>query len=76
MRIAILGLELGSKGILKRIHRGEFTDQPVDAVKILSDDGVIILAGMMIGAPYESLRDVVTSIKFSKLFARGGADAI
>ncbi len=76
MRIAFLGVESGSKEILKKMHKGEFTDQSVDAVKILSDNGVIVLVGMMIGAPYESLRDIVTSIKFSKLLARGGADAI
>lgn len=76
MRISFLGVESGSEEILKKMHKGEFTPQSVDAVKILSDNGVIVLVGMMVGAPYERIKDVVTTIKFSRKLAAAGADAI
>jgi anaerobic magnesium-protoporphyrin IX monomethyl ester cyclase len=76
MKISFLGVESGSEEILKKMHKGEFTPQSVDAVKILSRNGIIVLIGMMIGAPYERLRDIFTSIRFSKQLARAGADAL
>jgi anaerobic magnesium-protoporphyrin IX monomethyl ester cyclase len=76
MKISFLGVESGSEEILKKMHKGEFTPQSVDAVKILSRNGIIVLIGMMIGAPYERMRDIFTSIRFSKQLARAGADAL
>lgn len=76
MKISFLGVESGSEEILKKMHKGEFTPQSVDAVKILSNNGIVVLVGMMIGAPYERIRDVITSIRFSRKLAAAGADAI
>ncbi|MGC8644851.1 MAG: B12-binding domain-containing radical SAM protein [Thermoplasmata archaeon] len=76
MKISFLGVESGSEEVLKKMHKGEFTSQSEEAVKILSRNGIIVLIGMMIGAPYERIRDVVTSIRFSRRLARSGADAI
>ncbi len=76
MSISFLGVESGSEEILKKMHKGEFTPQSVDAVRILSDNGIIVLVGMMIGAPYERLRDIISTIRFSRALARAGADAV
>lgn len=76
MTISFLGVESGSPKILKKMHKGEFTPQSLDAVKILSENNIIALVGMMIGAPYERLRDVASTIRFSRELARAGADAI
>jgi anaerobic magnesium-protoporphyrin IX monomethyl ester cyclase len=76
LSIAFLGVESGSPEILKKMHKGEFTPQSVDAVKILSDSGVIVLVGMMVGAPYERFRDALSTVKFSRELARAGADAV
>lgn len=76
MKISFLGVESGSEEILKKMHKGEFTSQSEEAVKILSRNGIIVLIGMMIGAPYERIRDIITSIRFSRRLARSGADAI
>jgi anaerobic magnesium-protoporphyrin IX monomethyl ester cyclase len=76
MKISFLGVESGSQEILKKMHKGEFTSQSEEAVNILSRNGIIVLIGMMIGAPYERMRDIFTSIKFSRRLARSGADAI
>lgn len=76
MRVAFLGVESGSEEILKKMHKGEFTPQSVQAVKTLSRNGIITLVGMMIGAPYERFRDIISTIRFSRKLAVAGADAI
>lgn len=76
MSISFLGVESGSEEILKKMHKGEFTPQSVDAVKVLSENGIVVLIGMMIGAPYERFSDILASLKFSRELSRGGADAI
>lgn len=76
MRIAFLGVESGSQEILKKLHKGIFTSQSVQAVRTLDENGVIVLLGMMLGAPYETLNDMLTTIKFSLKLADVGADAV
>ena len=76
MRIAFLGVESGSEVILKKMHKGEFTPQSVEAVSTLSKNGIVTLIGMMVGAPYEKLSDIMASIRFSRKLAEAGADAI
>jgi anaerobic magnesium-protoporphyrin IX monomethyl ester cyclase len=48
----------------------------VKAVRTLSENGVIVLIGMMLGAPYENFRDMITTIRFSNKLADAGADAV
>ncbi|MBX8640057.1 MAG: B12-binding domain-containing radical SAM protein [Thermoplasmata archaeon] len=76
MSVAFMGIESGSQEILRKMHKGIFTPQSVDAVRILSGNGVIVLCGMMIGAPYERLRDMITTVRFSNKLADAGADAV
>jgi anaerobic magnesium-protoporphyrin IX monomethyl ester cyclase len=76
MSVAFLGIESGSQEILRKMHKGIFTPQSVDAVRTLSRNGVIVLCGMMIGAPYERLRDMLTTVRFSNRLADAGADAV
>lgn len=76
MRIAFLGVESGNPEILKRMHKGLFTPQSVQAVRILSQNGVVVLIGMMLGAPYERLRDMISTVRFSNKLADAGADAV
>ena len=76
MSIAFLGVESGSPEVLKKMHKGEFTPQSADAVRILSSSGVIVLVGMMVGAPYERFREALSTVRFSRELARAGADAV
>ena len=76
MRISFLGVESGSEDILKKMHKGEFTPQSVQAVKTLDQNGIIVLIGMMIGAPYERFRDIISTIRFSRQLEAAGADAV
>ncbi len=76
MRISFLGVESGSEEVLRKMHKGEFTPQSVKAVETLNKSGVVVLIGMMIGAPYERLRDVLSTIRFSRQLEAAGADAV
>lgn len=76
MRLAFLGIESGSPEILKKMHKGLFTPQSVKAVRILSENSVIVLCGMMLGAPYENFRGMIRTVEFSRKLADAGADAI
>jgi anaerobic magnesium-protoporphyrin IX monomethyl ester cyclase len=76
MRLVFLGIESGSPEVLKKMHKGVFTPQSVKAVRVLNENGVIVLCGMMLGAPYENLRDMIRTIEFSGKLADVGADAI
>jgi anaerobic magnesium-protoporphyrin IX monomethyl ester cyclase len=76
MRLAFLGVESGSPEILRKMHKGLFTPQSVKAVRILSENGVMVLCGMMLGAPYENFLDMSNTIEFSRKLADAGADAV
>jgi len=76
MRLAFLGIESGSPEILRRMHKGLFTPQSVKAVRVLSENGVMALCGMMLGAPYENFQDMLRTIEFSRKLADAGAHAI
>ena len=76
MSISFLGVESGSEEILKKMHKGEFTPQSAQAVKILSSNDIVVIVGMMVGAPYERYRDLRSTVKFSRELARAGADAL
>jgi anaerobic magnesium-protoporphyrin IX monomethyl ester cyclase len=76
MRIAFMGVESGSPEILKKLHKGILTSQSIRAVQTLDQNGIVILLGMMLGAPYETLTDMLTTIKFSYRLIDAGADAV
>jgi len=76
MRFAFLGVESGSQETLKKMHKGLLTPQSVKAVRILSQNGVIVLVGMMLGAPYESFGDMFATLRFSQRLIDAGADGI
>ncbi len=76
MRLAFLGVESGSPETLRRMHKGILMPQSVRAVRILSQNGVIVLVGMMLGAPYESLGDMIATVRFSHRLADAGANGV
>ncbi|PSN93671.1 B12-binding domain-containing radical SAM protein [Candidatus Marsarchaeota G2 archaeon ECH_B_2] len=76
LRVGFLGIESGSPEILRKMHKGLFTPLSVKAVRTLSENGVVVLLGMMLGAPYESFHDMLTTIRFAWKLADAGADAV
>jgi anaerobic magnesium-protoporphyrin IX monomethyl ester cyclase len=76
MSVAFLGIESGSPEILKKMHKGILTSSAVVAVRTLSQNGIIVLGGMMLGAPYESLSEMITTVRFAHKLADVGLDAV
>ncbi|PYB68787.1 B12-binding domain-containing radical SAM protein [Thermoplasma sp. Kam2015] len=76
LTIAFLGIESGSEEILKAMHKGIMTNSSINAVRVLNQNNVVVLGGMMLGAPYERFSDMIKTIKFSRALARAGIDAI
>ncbi len=76
LRVSFLGAESGSQEILKKMHKGLSVSDTVKAVKVLHDNGVLVLVGLILGAPYESLKDMITTIKFAWKLGDYGADAV
>jgi anaerobic magnesium-protoporphyrin IX monomethyl ester cyclase len=76
MRIAFLGIESGSQEILKKMHKRLLAPMSVKAVRTLSENGIIVFIGLMLGAPYENLGNMLTTIRFSHELAEAGADAV
>ncbi|AHC52570.1 hypothetical protein SUSAZ_08485 [Sulfolobus acidocaldarius SUSAZ] len=69
LRVAFLGIVSGSQETLKKTHKKLAIPNSVKAVKVLRENGVIVFLGMMLGAPYESLKDIIATIKFSRKLA-------
>jgi len=63
LRIAFLGIESGSQEVLKKMHKGLAVSDSINAVKTLHENGVIVLVGLMIGAPYETIKDIRATVK-------------
>ena len=76
LRVGFLGVESGSQETLRRMHKGIYTADSVRAVRILRENGVISLCGMMLGAPYEGVWDELHTVRFAHALARNGADAV
>jgi Fe-S oxidoreductase len=76
LRVAFLGVESGSEETLKKMHKGLNTSWAERAVKTLSDNGVIVLVGLILGAPYEKLRDMWRTVKFAYRLSDMGADGV
>ncbi len=76
LSVAFLGVESGSQETLKKMHKGLAVSDSVKAVKVLHENGVIVFIGMILGAPYETLKDMLATISFSKVLANVGADGV
>ncbi len=76
VKIAFIGAESGSPEVLKKMHKGIVIDQTVRAIENLKKAHIIVLVGMMVGAPYERFRDLWATLKMSRNLAKHGADAL
>ncbi len=61
-----MGLESGSKEILRSISKGATKDDYLKACRILSDHGVEARASFILGLPHETRKTVDETIAFSK----------
>jgi anaerobic magnesium-protoporphyrin IX monomethyl ester cyclase len=76
LRVAFLGVESGSEKVIKEMHKGIRPDQALEAVKILDNNGVVVFIGMILGAPYETLKDMIATIRYAYRLSDHGADGV
>lgn len=76
LSIAFLGVESGDDETLKNMHKGTVTSLAERAVKVLHDNGVIVLIGLILGAPYDTFKKMWKTIKFAYRLSDFGADGV
>lgn len=75
IRISFIGLESGDPETLKKMKKGDNIDIGVKAVKMLSEAGIIVYAGFVLGAPYEDFRSIKRTLKYARELVKYGLDA-
>ncbi|ARM75259.1 B12-binding domain-containing radical SAM protein [Acidianus manzaensis] len=76
LSIAFLGVESGDDDTLKSMHKGTVTSLAEKAVKILHENGVVILIGLILGSPYDTLKKMWKTVKFAYRLSDFGADSV
>jgi anaerobic magnesium-protoporphyrin IX monomethyl ester cyclase len=76
LRVAFLGVESGSQETLRKMHKGIAVPDSIKAVKVLHQNGVIVLVGLIVGAPYEGFRELMATVRLSRELADAGADGV
>ena len=75
-RVAAIGVESGSREVLKKMRKGIRAADTVNAIKALDENGVVVLLSFMIGAPYERFRDMLSTVRLAIKLAGAGADVV
>ena len=76
LRIAFLGVESGDDETLKKLHKGTVTSLAEKAVEVLHENGVVILIGLILGAPYDTFKKMMKTIRFAYRLSDLGADSV
>lgn len=72
-----LGIECGEQTMLDRMNKGTTVAQNINAVKSLSERGIKVTAGVVLGAPGENKESLANTMRFfSRLIAFGNLDVI
>jgi anaerobic magnesium-protoporphyrin IX monomethyl ester cyclase len=74
LRVAALGVESGSREVLKKMRKRIRQSDTEKAVSELDRNGVITLLSFMMGAPYERIRDMMSTVRLGFKLAGRGAD--
>ncbi|MEZ0393988.1 MAG: radical SAM protein, partial [Desulfurococcaceae archaeon] len=76
VRVAFLGLESGDPEILKRMRKGDSPDVGTAAVEALSNAGIIVHAGFILGAPYEDSTSLRRTVRYAYGLIDRGLDSV
>lgn len=76
MRMAAIGVESGSRKTLRMMKKGLRPSVSHRAVEILDGNGILTLCSIMLGAPYETVGDMLQTIRFGSKLVNSGADLI
>ena len=75
VRIAFLGIESGDPNTLRNMRKNLYPDLSAKAVKILTDTGIIVHAGFILGAPYETEEAMNTTLNYAYKLIDYGLDS-
>ncbi|RLG84307.1 MAG: radical SAM protein [Thermoprotei archaeon] len=75
VRIVFLGIESGDPNTLRNMRKNISPDISAKAVKILSDAGIIVHAGFILGAPYEGKEAMNTTLRYAYKLIYYGLDS-
>uniref|UniRef100_A0A7J3ZJG3 B12-binding domain-containing radical SAM protein n=1 Tax=Fervidicoccus fontis TaxID=683846 RepID=A0A7J3ZJG3_9CREN len=76
IRMVFLGIESGDESVLKAMKKSLDTAASVRAVEILSESGILVHGGIVIGAPYERNENLKATFKLVDLLLERGLDGI
>ncbi len=76
MRMAAIGVESGSRETLRRMRKALRPSTSQKAVEILDRNGVLTLCSIMLGAPFETVADMLKTVRFGSKLVNSGADLI
>jgi len=76
VKVAFVGVESGDPDVLKGMGKGLEVGDVVKAVYSLSSAGVLVHAGVVIGAPYESCKARRKSYRFVDMLTHYGLDSV
>jgi anaerobic magnesium-protoporphyrin IX monomethyl ester cyclase len=76
LRIAFIGLESGSNEVLKGMGKGISTATGTKAIRVLHSNGVFTHGSFVIGAPYESKKQVNRTVKYADQLRVLGIDSV
>jgi anaerobic magnesium-protoporphyrin IX monomethyl ester cyclase len=65
LRIAFIGVESGSDEVLGAMVKGTCTATTAEGVRVLHKNGVLIHGGFIVGAPYETRKQITCTVKYA-----------
>jgi anaerobic magnesium-protoporphyrin IX monomethyl ester cyclase len=75
LRIAFIGVESGSDEVLGAMVKGTCTATTAEDVRVLHKNGVLIHGGFIVGAPYETRKQITCTVKYADQLRSLGLDS-
>jgi anaerobic magnesium-protoporphyrin IX monomethyl ester cyclase len=75
LRIVFIGVESGNDEILGAMSKGTCTATTAKGVRILHKNGILIHGGFIIGAPYETRKQIACTVKYADQLRALGLDS-
>jgi len=75
VRVAFLGIESGDPETLRSMRKNLAPEDSARAVKLLSDSGIIVHGGFILGAPYEGEEPMDRTVRFALRLIDYGLDS-
>jgi anaerobic magnesium-protoporphyrin IX monomethyl ester cyclase len=75
VRVAFLGIESGDPEVLRSMRKNLVPEDSAKAVKLLSDSGIVVHGGFILGAPYEGEEAMGRTVRFALRLIDYGLDS-